>query len=180
VARRTSRADGFSLVETLVAVAILASGLTALAQLVTIAVGNNARSRSTSVASMLAADKIEQFRALVFGFDGLGLRLTDLSTDTAVVPEQARGGTGLSPSPAGSLLSDVAGYCDFADADGRPLSSTGGAAPPGAVYVRRWAIRPLPASPDDVLVIQVFVTARADRALTGTARMVTVRARKAP
>lgn len=111
------------------------------------------------MATMLAVAKLEQLRGLAFGFEDAGsaglLRLTDTTTD-ATRQELASGGSGLSPSPPGTLLRDVEGFVDYADAAGRwvgrvpPASGTG-------VYARRWAVTPLPASPDDALVLQVVV-----------------------
>jgi len=189
--RRAADPSGFSLIETLVAMTILAVGLTTLAQLFAMSVMTNASSRKTSVATLLAQQKVEQLRALTYGFDTLGLPLTDTGTDTTVEPEASTGGTGLSPSPDGTLASNVPGYCDFADAYGRLLPSATATAPVGTAYIRRWSIQPLPSNPNNTFVIQVLVTPRRDRGaadsadtpgglrLPDEARMVTVKTRKA-
>src|SRR4051812_10174352 len=57
----TSR--GFSLIEVLIATAILVTGMAALAQLFVLAISANARSRATTVAVMLAEQKVEQLAA---------------------------------------------------------------------------------------------------------------------
>src|SRR5207344_2437984 len=91
-----------------------------------------------------------------WGFDALGLPVTDTTTDVSAVPETS-GGRGLSLSPAHSLGTNSEGYCDFVDAFGRPLG--GGTAPPaGTAYIRRWSIEALPADPDNTIVLQVLVT----------------------
>ena len=59
---------------------------------------------------------------------------------------------------------------DYLDRSGRPVP---GAA--AATYGRRWLIDPLPADPDNSLVIQVIVSGRRDEA-----RIAAVRTRKAP
>jgi type II secretory pathway pseudopilin PulG len=178
--------------ETLVATTILAVGLTALAQLFVLSVRANKGSRSTSYAAVLAQQKMEQLRGLSYGFDSIGLPLSDNTTDTRVVPEKATGGTGLAPSPANVLIANVGGYCDFLDKGGSPLASTDGiTAPPSTAYTRRWAIQPMPTNPNNTIVIQVLVTSRANRGaadsdvnpagtrLPDEARMMSVKTRKA-
>jgi hypothetical protein len=178
--------------ETLVATTILALGLTALAQLFTMSVRANAGSKSTSFSAVLAQQKMEQLRSLVYGFDTLGLPVSDTTTDTRVVPEAPTGGTGLAPSPANVLIANVIGYCDFLDKYGKPLVSNDGVtAPANTAYTRRWAIQPLPTNPNNTLVIQVLVTSRRNRGsadsdtipggvrLPDEARMMSVKTRKA-
>lgn len=123
-------ARGFSLLEVLVATTILTVALSALAGLSTMATRANAVAGSMSVATILAGQKMEQLRALAW--------------DAA------------SPSADDALARNVPGYCDFLDAAGRTLDGDDDA-PPGAVYVRRWAIVPLPAEPEAAVVLQVRV-----------------------
>lgn len=188
--RLTSDLTGFSLIETLVATLILASALAALAQLFVVSVSTNASARKTSIATLLAQQKIEQLRGLAYGVDSGGTPFTDVETDTTRVPEDPGGGTGLTPSPDRSLFSNMPGYCDFADPYGRVIPGSGPAVPGGAAYIRRWSIQPLPTDPNNAIVIQVLVTPRrnrgtADAGLPGgvrlpdEARMVTVRTRRA-
>ena len=171
------RAEGFSLLETLVAVSVFAVGISALAQLIVLATHLNQRSKAVTLATLLAQEKIEQLRALAWGVDVLGLAVTDLSSDTAVVPEAGSGGTGLGPSPENSLAVNADGYCDFADASGRLLSGAGPAlaVPAGAAFIRRWSVKALSAS---TLLIQVHVLGRAPSSGV-LARLATVRARRA-
>jgi prepilin-type N-terminal cleavage/methylation domain-containing protein len=171
---------GFSLVEVIVATGILVVALVSLAQLFTIAVGANLASRGTTDATVLAQQKIEELRALTWGFDAQGMPVSDTSTDTTVSPEQPSGGTGLSASPASSLAKDTPGFVDYIDRFGKrvrgPLNSLA-----GVMYTRRWAIDPLPDSPE-TLVIQVRVMRNpgdgdANR-LRDEARLTTVKTRK--
>ncbi|MCC7416823.1 MAG: prepilin-type N-terminal cleavage/methylation domain-containing protein [Acidobacteria bacterium] len=82
---RSSR--GVSLVEVLVATTVMSVGITALAHLFVLAMAANVRARASTIATMLAQEKMEQLRA-----DG-----------------------DLAPSPAGALARDLAGYHDAAD-----------------------------------------------------------------
>ena len=81
---------GFSLAETMVAVGLLATALVTLAQLFGISTRGNIASRNTTFASVLAEQKLEELRALTWGFDSDGLPVSDDSTNTAVNPEQPR------------------------------------------------------------------------------------------
>jgi prepilin-type N-terminal cleavage/methylation domain-containing protein len=179
---------GFSLVETLIATTLMAVALTSLAQLFALSTRNNQNARSSTFSAVLAQQKMEQLRGLTWGFDTLGLPLTDLTTDIANVPA-GEDGTGLSPSPADSLRQNHDGFCDFLDQYGRPLG-TGGAVPAGTMYIRRWSIEPLPANPNNTIVLQVMVTVHrnrgdadgaggTDRRLADEARIVSVKTRKA-
>ena len=181
------REGGFSIVEVLVATTIVIVAVAALAQLLALSTRANASAKSTTYASVLAQQKMEQLRALTWGFDVLGLPVSDTTTNLTVMPEAAAGGTGLSASPANSLDTNTEGYCDFVDRFGRPLG--GGTTPPaGAVYVRRWSVEPLPANPDNTIVLQVLVTTSRGRNDVGTsstslrspnaARLVSVKTRK--
>ncbi len=183
---------GFSLVETAVATAILAASLVALAQLFGVATATNRSARTTTVATVLAYQKMEQLRGLTYGFDALGLPATDSATDTSVTPALPAGGTGLTPSPSGALSSNTAGYVDYLDQFGNSLctgaGSCGGTLPVGTAYIRRWSIEPLPTNPNNTLVLQVLVTQRrtrgtADAGSVGRApdeaRIVSIKTRKA-
>src|SRR5581483_8503727 len=178
---------GFSLVETLIATSLLATALVALAQLFAVSVKNNAVAKSGTFSQVLASQKIEQLRGLKWGFDTLGLPIRDTTTDTAVSPEAAIGGTGLAPSPTNTLQANTDGYVDYLDANGNQLGG-GTVIPTGTVFIRRWLIEPLPTNPNNTLVLQVLVTrnrnrgtadAGAVRRLPEEARLVTVKTRKA-
>jgi len=170
------------------ATGIMATAVVALAQMFSISVQNNHNARTGSYATTLAEQKMEQLRGLTFGFDTIGLPLTDTSTDTAAPIETPTGGTGLSPSPAGTLLANVNGYADYVDQFGNVLGGGSGIRP-RTVYIRRWSIQPLPTNPNDTIVIQVMVTRSVNRGLadqTGSvqrlaneARIMSVKTRKA-
>jgi prepilin-type N-terminal cleavage/methylation domain-containing protein len=185
----SSAEKGFSLVETLIATTIMTVALASLAQLFALSTRNNQSARSTTFAATLAQQKMEQLRGLTWGFDVLGLPVTDLTTDIANVPPTDDEGTGLSPSPSDSLRKNYEGFCDFLDAYGRSLG-TGTQPPNNTMYIRRWLIEPLPANPNNTIVLQVMVTVNrnrgssdgttgTDRRLPDEARIVSVKTRKA-
>ncbi len=171
------------MVEIVVAMGIFAAGLIALAQLFTIATTANQRARTSTMAAVLADQKMEQLRGLLWGFDLTGLPISDLSSDISVVPASSTGGAGLSPSPAGTLTNNVPGYVDYVDAYGNWVG-TGAAPPAGAVYVRRWSIEPMPTNPNNTLVLQVLVsrvrpaTAAGQARQPDEARLVSIKTRK--
>src|SRR5688572_7021194 len=95
-----SRGDaGFSLVETLVAIILLTTALVSTAQLFVIATRANMAAQKTTFAATLAHEKMEQLRGLAWGFDDLGLPISDFSTDLTTEPPVPNGGAGLAPSP---------------------------------------------------------------------------------
>ena len=180
----SSTDHGSTLVEALVATLVVTTGLLAMADLIRVAAASNVQARRATVAGILAEQKVEQLRALTWGFDVAGAPVTDLSTDTTV-PASPTGGTGLQSSPW-SLQRNTPGFVDHLDSSGT-IVGRGVQAPASAVYTRRWSIEPLPAHADRVVLIQVLVTRARDRGradqgsviqLPGDARLVTVKTRK--
>ena len=181
-------AAGFSLLEVTIAIGIMATALAALGQMFALSVANNMAARTSTYATVLAEQKMEQLRGLTWGYDGLALPLSDTSTNTALPVESPTGGTGLTPSPANTLTSNVGGWVDYIDQFSNIIG--GGATVPGkTVYIRRWSVEPLPANPTNTLVLQVIVTrllhrdaagqAGSTRRLWDEARLVSVKTRKA-
>ncbi len=118
------------------AVSIVSVIVVALGQLI-ILVDRTARTaEGVTLASMLAAAKMEAL----------------LAAD-------------LLPSPPGTLTAAAPGYCDFFDPLGRPVDGAA-ASFAGEAYVRRWSIEPLPADAEDTLVLQVSVTSPSGRGFT--------------
>jgi type II secretory pathway pseudopilin PulG len=179
---------GFSLVEAIVAAGLMAGALASLGQMLAISVANNRSARAGSDATVLALQKMEQLRGLTWGVDVSGLPISDTRTDTAAPIEEPTGGTGLSLSPGNTLTSSTNGWVDYVDQSGNALGG-GIEAPGGAVYVRRWAIEPLAASPSDTIVIRVLVRPIGGREGASRpsaarwpdeARLVSIKTRKAP
>src|SRR5262245_27514531 len=121
----TSRHDGLSVIEALIAAALIASSLVGLAHLIAIG-AQRARARWHSAEALAAAQsKLEELRSVAWSFAPDGSRLS------AGV---------LSPSPSTSLDEDTAGYVDYLDGFGKIVPPVGGEAAPD--YVRRWSIAP--------------------------------------
>ena len=186
--RSFSSSEGFSLAEVMVATALLATALVTLAQLFAVSTRSNLGSRNTTYAAVLAEQKLEELRALTWGFDSTGLPVTDTTTNTAVNPDEPDGGTGLNPSPATALQENTNGYVDYVDQWGNKIGRGGATPPTDAIYTRRWSITPLPTNPNNTLVLQVLVTRNFNRGdadegavarLPEEARLVTVKTRKA-
>lgn len=166
----------------------MATALVALAQMFVISVANNHGARSGTYTTVLAQEKMEQLRGLTWGFDSIGLPLTDTATDTTQAVESPTGGTGLTPSPAGSLLRNTPGYVDYVDANGNILGG-GATIPSRTVYIRRWSIEPLPTDPNTTIILQVLVTTNRSRGaadatgstqrLRDEARLMSIKTRKA-
>ena len=166
----------------------MATALVALGQMVAISVANNTAARTATYAAVLAQQKMEQLRGLMWGYDARGLPLTDASTNTAAPTESPSGGTGLTPSPSSALTTNIAGYVDYVDRFGNIIGS-GETTPAHTAYVRRWSIEPLPSNPDNTLILQVVVSTLVERGTSeragsmarrrDEARLVTVKTRKA-
>ena len=182
---------GFSLIEVVISMGLLTTVSLGVAQLFAVSTKANRTARNQTSAVALAEQKIEQIRSLSWGFDlnGLGLPVTDTTTNLAVYPH-TNSGSGLNPSPSDSLLVNRDGFVDYLDTNGVWVG-TGGTPPGNAAYIRRWAIVPLPTNPHNTLVIQVLVTAVSDETLRvdtgqttrprmpGDAVLISVKTRKA-
>src|SRR4051812_24639067 len=84
----TWREGGFSLLEAIVAAGLLAVSIVTLCELFVAAMRTNLDSRSTTYATILAQQKVEELRALTWGFGPVGTPITDTTTNTAVDPAQ--------------------------------------------------------------------------------------------
>lgn len=158
MAKYSTSNDGFSLVEVIISIGLLTAVSLGVAQMFGISTRANKVARGQTSTTALAAQKMEQLRSLTWGFDldGLGLPLSDTTSNISVYPP-TQSGTGLNPSPSDSLDKNTAGYVDFLDANGTWVG-TGSTAPTTATFIRRWSIQPLPTNPNNTLVLQVLVT----------------------
>lgn len=121
---------GFSLVEVMVAMALVATCALGLAELFALSSQVTQASRVETMATMAAVSKLAELRARTW--------VADIS-------------------PATSLTSSVDGFVDYVDGAGGAVGS-GVSVPREAVFVRRWSIQPLPADPANGLVLQVVAT----------------------
>jgi prepilin-type N-terminal cleavage/methylation domain-containing protein len=152
-------ASGFTLVEVLIAIALLVLSAVGVAQLVGMATSSVRAAREHTATVLLAAAKMEQLRGLDWTYvsvGGIALERSDLTTNVGS-HELSGGGVGLSASPADSLSVNTSFYADYLDGQGRWVGS-GATPPPTAVFARRWAIQPLASDPARALVLQVLVT----------------------
>jgi type II secretory pathway pseudopilin PulG len=179
--RCLSNERGFSFVEVMCAAGLVASLAAGVAQVLDAAVRATHASRTRTLSTILAAQKMEQLRSLEWSSTPDGVPMSDRSTDLAADPP-ADGGRGLQPSPPGTLDANVSSYVDYLDRLGG-WAGSGSSPPASAVYIRRWAIERLPEDPDNVLVLRVVVFARATGVGAGGAgadatRLASVRARR--
>jgi type II secretion system protein I len=155
-----SGSRGFTLIEVLVAMAIMVVVSIGVVQLFAIAASAGRASRDRTLAVLLAAGKLEQLRALEWRLhlDAAGLETmrTDGESNVSVEPAAA-GGPGLGESPPGTLDANIPPYVDYLDRLGR-WTATGPSPSPDAVYIRRWAVRHAPSDPQRMIALQVLVT----------------------
>jgi hypothetical protein len=190
----SQRESGSSLIETLVAIALLGGVVVSLAELLSMATRGNVAARASTRAVILAEQKMEQLKALAWAFDSEGARVSDTTSNVAAFAAiggcagaQAGAGAGLTPSAPGALLANQDGYVDYVDAQGCGLG--GGQSPPaGTAYIRRWSVAPAEGAAD-TLVFHVLVTAdgvrtAADQASNtrrpGDAWLIGMKSRRAP
>ena len=157
---RTAQAPGFTLIETLVAIALLAGLAAGLAQVVVVTRRAISLGGADAVATRAATQKLEELRSLDWTFDPrTGRRLSDTTTDlTRPAPDAGGAGLRASPPGASTMETGLPGYTDYLDAAGDWIG-TGPEPVPGTAYERRWAVG-THASDDDVLVLQVAVIDR--------------------
>lgn len=131
------RADGFSLLETMVGLGLLlvvAAGVLPLAT-VAFATSEN-QGHLSSRAAEYAQDKLEQLMALAYG---------DTTSDTRVFPAPDLGGSGLTIGGSSDPAAPVAQYVDYLDVDGALIPSPNGQPPQGWYYQRVWQVSTVPA-----------------------------------
>lgn len=149
------RERGATLVEALIAIAVLASTLSGVAHLILWCRRATGEAGLSTMSVTLAASKLEQLRALAWQVDAGGRPYGDTSTNLSVDPAST-GGSGLGLSGVGTLAVNTPGYFEYLDAAGAWRGS-GGAPPPDAMYVRRWAIVSFARDPAHSLVFHALV-----------------------
>ena len=180
---KSLNATGYALLEILIASGLIATIAAGASILVSMAWHASRQSRVRTIATMVAAEKMEQLRSLAWTHvtttsPAISMSYSDVTTDLSNDPA-TDDGPGLRTSPAGTLTSNIVGYVDYLDGSGRWIGH-GPSAPPTAVYVRRWAVRPHSSDADNTLVFEVIAGTRGrDGAmLSDMIRLVTVEARK--
>src|SRR5262249_15875397 len=106
-----SSSAGFSIAEVVVAMGILTAVSLGVAQMFALSTKANLVAGGSTSTTGLAEQKMEQLRSLTWGFDanGLGLPLSDMTSNIAVSPPQ-QDGTGLNPSPSDALEKNTPGF----------------------------------------------------------------------
>jgi prepilin-type N-terminal cleavage/methylation domain-containing protein len=124
------RPSGFSLIEVLVAMAILMTAVGALTQVCLLAGVTGVRARQTTLLALAARQQLEQLRAQRWDADEL------------------------QPSSPDTVSHDTRGYVEYLDESLRSLGG-GPPAPEGAAISCRWSVVPLDRSPGPTVVIHV-------------------------
>ena len=120
------RQDGFTLVEALVAMLILAFALVSLAHLFGVAIFlNKNQGRDATKTGAFAHDKIDELAALAFG---------DMTTNVTVNPPYPANGKGLSAGGSIPPAAPVSSYVDYLDRNGARTT------PVNAFFTRQWQI----------------------------------------
>jgi len=161
--RHRSPSSGFALLEVVLTSAIAATMAAGVCVILAMTIQAGHRARVRTMATMVAAQKMEQLRSLRWTHisttaPAISMSSSDVTTDLSNDPA-TDDGSGLLRSPAGTLSSNVDGYVDYLDATGRWVGR-GASVPATAVYIRRWAVQPHPSDPDNLLVFDVVVGTR--------------------
>jgi hypothetical protein len=124
---------GMSLLETVIALGILLISSVGIMTLATVAMTTTEdQGHLLARAAEYAQDKMEQLISLAYA---------DGTTDTTVFPAVSTGGTGLAVGGSSNASSPSAGYVDYLDKSGNPLTlGAGGAAPSSWYYIRVWKV----------------------------------------
>ncbi|MFL6280510.1 MAG: hypothetical protein ACJ731_10395 [Vicinamibacterales bacterium] len=175
--------SGFALLEVVIASAIATTIAGGSCVLLAMAFEASRHARTTTVATILAARKMEQLRSLRWTHVStaapvLSMSSSDVTTDLSNDPA-TDDGPGLLRSPPGTLTSNVDGYVDYVDGIGR-WAGRGPAVTAAAVYIRRWAVQPGATDPDNLLVFEVVVGTRGSNpsVLRDAIHLVSMEARK--
>ena len=125
---RRNRQSGMSLIETMIALALLLVAAAGIMTMATVALSTTENQGHLAARTAeYAQDKMEQL---------LALQYPDVATDTTVFPSAVTGaGTGLTPGGGLNPNAPVAGYSDYVDTSGNPVAAGG-----NWQYVRVWQI----------------------------------------
>jgi prepilin-type N-terminal cleavage/methylation domain-containing protein len=131
-----TRTRGFSLIEVLIAMALVAGAVAAVASLGFHGLARSDATQESGLAIALAQAKLDELRALAWGFDAAGLPIGDPALALTSLLTLNGGGAG-----AGDLLDRF-----------------GQSAPPASATLRRrWSITRFDAIDPDTLLLQVCV-----------------------
>ncbi len=124
--------SGTSLIETLIALTVLVIAVAGLLSMVTVTAKiTEDQGHLAARATEYAQDKMEQL---------LALKYEDSTSNTALFPSTAAGGTGLAIGGSSNPAAPAAGYVDWLSANGDLLAVNGVAPPAGWFYQRVWQV----------------------------------------
>ena len=130
--RRLGGETGTSLMEVMIASAILITLMAGLMSMMGVAIKTTENQGHLAARTTeYAQDKMEQLLALAF---------TDGVSDTRTFPATGSGGSGLAIGGSIDVNNPVDLYTDYLDENGNLLASAGGAAPSGWFYKRVWKV----------------------------------------
>ena len=134
---------GFTLVEVMAALGLLAGGFLAVSQLLLVASRASHLARATTTATGLGTRQLEYLQSLAWGYTADGAEVGLLAL-----------------SPPGALAADTDGFVDYLDEGGAAVGS--GLSPPAAaMFIRRWSIEPDDGRvPPRTVVLRVVVLRR--------------------
>ena len=120
---QTTSVSGFALLEVVIASSIAATLAAGSCVVLSMAINASHQARNRTVATMYAAQKMEQLRSLAWthtstSAPAISMSSSDVTTDLSNDPA-TDDGPGLLTSPPGTLTSNVDGYVDYLDANGR-------------------------------------------------------------
>src|SRR6476620_7194746 len=113
---------GLSVLEVVIALAVLATGVLAFAGLVLSTHRTVVVSQGMGVAQLAAREKLEELRSLAWTSDDGVVVVSDWSSNLTITPPSAGGGVGLGSSGGDTLTTNASGFCDFLDDRGRWLA----------------------------------------------------------
>jgi hypothetical protein len=165
--RRLSREDGSTIIEVVIASAILVTLMAGLMSLAGLAINTTENQGHLAARTTeYAQDKMEQLLALAYG---------DTTSDTTVFPALTTGGTGLTPGGSSNPSAPVTKYVDYLDQSGNlcgsasalaatpPCAAPVGSTPPtNWFYQRVWAV-----TASSATLKQITVTATIARGFGG-------------
>jgi type II secretory pathway pseudopilin PulG len=131
------QSNGFTLLETVVAMGILVTVLAGIAHLFALSARQTTASAASGLGLVAAQAKLEMLRSLPLAYGPLGETITDPS---------------LQASPPASLREDIDGYVEYLDESGEMVDEEADAA-----FTRRWAVTPIDHFEPRAVVIEVCV-----------------------
>ena len=152
MSRRLHADSGFTLIEVLIASALVVTAVAALSYLAAAGVMRAHAARRAGAELALAQGKLEELRGALWAYDAAGTPLSD--------PR-------LAESAADALSADRGGWSDAFDGFGAPVPI---ADVRHAVFRRRWSIARFNPADGDTLVIRVCVRAVVSALLSGSER----------